>query len=162
MNSPADRLALSRERLRQAMAPSTPRAAHANRSAGAWLDGLKSNPASAILIDAVTRWWGQHPLRLAGMVAADATAAAVRPMAQRNPLGLVLAALLVGGALAWSRPWRWLLTPALVAGLVPQLFSKLMALVPLQSWIAVLASLTQQQRQAPGPGQTAAGGSKNE
>lgn len=152
--SPAERLALSRERLRQAMQPRNPAGASARgalgaSSPGAWLRALKANPAAAILLDALARWWSQHPLRLAGMVAADATSAVVRPMAQRNPLGLVLGALLVGGALAWSRPWRWLVTPALLAGLVPQLFSKLMALVPPQSWMAVLAALTQEQRQEP-------------
>ncbi len=98
-----------------------------------------------MLIDAVTRWWAQHPLRLAGMVAAGATTAMVRPMAQRNPLSLVLAALVLGGLLAWSRPWRWLLTPALLAGFVPRVFSKLVALVPSQAWMAVLTSLMQQQ-----------------
>jgi hypothetical protein len=46
---------------------------------------------------------------------------------------------------AWSRPWRWILTPALFAGLVPQLFSKAMALVPPRSWMAVLGSLVQEQ-----------------
>lgn len=145
---PAERLVLSRERLRLAMAPPGARAASsgaARRPAGAWFDDLKANPVSAMLIDAVTRWWAQHPLRLAGMVAAGATTAMVRPMAQRNPLSLVLAALVLGGLLAWSRPWRWLLTPALLAGFVPRVFSKLVALVPSQAWMAVLTSLMQQQ-----------------
>lgn len=153
MSSPTERLALSRERLRQAMGPKASRGASSGeaRSPGAWLDGLKTHPAGAILIEAVARWWSQHPLRLATMVAADATGAMVRPLAQRNPLGLVLGALLVGGALAWSRPWRWLLTPALLAGVVPQLFSKLMALVPPQSWMAALAALTQEPRKESQP-----------
>ena len=145
------------------MAPPLPRAASDNskRPAGAWFDELKANPVSAILIDAVTRWWGQHPLRLAVMVAAEASNAMVRPMARRNPLGLVLAALVAGGVLAWSRPWRWLLTPALLAGLVPQAFSRLMALVPPQSWMAVLTSLVQQQQQPQAPLQSTAAASTN-
>ncbi len=146
---------------------SAPRAAGqpADGSASALLANLKSIPGTGLLIEAVAQWWAQHPLRLATMVAADAAGAVVRPMAQRNPLGLVLGALLVGGALAWSRPWRWLLTPALLAGLVPQVFSRLMALVPPQSWMAVLTSLVQEQRQpapAPGPVQPSVASAKNE
>ncbi len=146
---PAERLVLSRERLRLAMAPPVARAGSsgaARNPIGAWFDDLKANPVSAMLIDAVTRWWARHPLRLAGMVAAGATTAVVRPMAQRYPLGLVVAALVIGGLLAWSRPWRWLLTPALLAGFVPRMFSSLMAMVPSQAWMAVLTSLTQPQQ----------------
>lgn len=112
-------------------------------SPSAWLDALKANPLGGAVVAAATRWWAQHPLRLATMIAADATTAVVRPMAQQNPLGLVMIALLLGGALAWSRPWRWLLTPALLAGLVPRTVSSLLALVPAQSWMAALDSLTQ-------------------
>jgi hypothetical protein len=154
LNTPSDRLALSRERLRHAMRTSAaPKGGsthpHAGRFSTAWLASLKDIPGAAVIISAVTSWWAQHPLRLAGMVAADAASAVVRPVAQRNPLGLVLGALVLGGVLAWSRPWRWLLTPALFAGLLPQLFSKAMALVPPSSWMAVLTSLVQQQERAP-------------
>jgi hypothetical protein len=149
--SPSERLAMSRERLRQAMRPKraadSPRAARGAGSPGVWLGSLKAHPIGAILFDAVTHWWSHHPLRLASMVAADATSAVVRPMAQRNPIALVLGALVVGGLMAWSRPWRWLLTPALLAGLVPRIFSKAMAMVPPQSWMAMLAALTQDDRQ---------------
>jgi len=109
------------------------------------------------------------------MVAVDASTALVRPWAQRHPIGLVMGALLVGGALAWSRPWRWLLTPALLAGLVPQMFSRFMAAVPSQAWVSVLASLMQQrppaqrpaavppeQRHTPEPPLQSEAGSKNE
>lgn len=152
--SPAERLALSRERLRRAMRPQRAAGGAAARgpsSPGAWLGALKAHPVGAILFDAVARWWSQHPMRLAGMVAANATSAVVRPVAQRHPLTLVLGALVVGGLMVWSRPWRWLVTPALLAGLVPQIFSKAMAMVPPQSWMAVLAALTQEFRPEPAP-----------
>ena len=150
LNTPAERLALSRVRLREAMLARSASARGTSRpraggSAIAWLEGLKNIPGISILIGAVTGWWAQHPLRLAGMVAADAAAAVVRPVAQRHPLGLVLGGLLVGGLLAWSRPWRWIVKPALFAGMVPQLFSKAMALVPASSWMAVVTSLMQEQ-----------------
>jgi hypothetical protein len=165
--SPGERLALSRERLRLAMrgrSASRAGASPADGSASSLLANLKTIPGTGLLIEAVAQWWAQHPLRLASMVAAEAAGAVVRPMARRNPLGLMLGALLVGGLLAWSRPWRWLLTPALLAGLVPQVFSRLMALVPPQSWMAVLSSLLQEQRQAtaPGPVQPPMPATKNE
>ena len=156
--TPAERLALSRECLRQAMRnTSAPRRGTTEgRATGAgtdWLHSLKSIPGSSVVIEAVSSWWAQHPLRVAGMVAADAANAVVRPVAQRHPLGLVLAALVLGGVLAWSRPWRWILTPALFAGLLPQLVSKAMALVPPRSWMAVLDSLMQEQSRRPAESQ---------
>lgn len=154
--SPADRLVLSRERLRQAMrAALAPRAGATQHRAGTglhWLQELKAVPGISVVVEAVRSWWTQHPLRVTSMVAAEATSALVRPVAQRHPLALVLGALVLGGMLAWSRPWRWILTPALFAGLLPQLFSKAMALVPPRSWMAVLGSLLQEQsRPPPGP-----------
>ncbi len=123
---PPDRLALSRERLRQAMqgpaaAASAESGSPANEPAPRWLDDLKSIPAVAIVIDALTHWWARHPLHVAAVVAADTATAVVRPMAQRHPWRLVLGAALVGGVIVWSRPWRWGLRPALFAGLLPQL-----------------------------------------
>ena len=95
--TPSERLALSRERLRQAMRDiSAPAGAAPNQRAGAsvvaWFDGLKSLPGVNVVIAAVSSWWVQHPLRLVSMLVLDAAKIAVQPMAQRNPLGLVLGA----------------------------------------------------------------------
>ena len=146
-----DRLTLSRERLRSAMlARSASKGTASNRIAGAassaWLASLKTIPGAGVLIEALDSWWSQHPLRLASMVAADAVKAGIQPLAQRHPLSLMLAALLLGGTLARSRPWRWLLKPALFAGLMPQLLSKAIAQLPAPSWVAALTALTQAQR----------------
>jgi hypothetical protein len=73
----------------------------------------------------------------------DALQGAVRPLAQRHPVALVLTALVVGGLLVSGRAWRWILTPTLLAGLLPQLLSKAIAGVPTASWMAMLAALTQ-------------------
>lgn len=150
----SDRLALSRQRLRQAMLDiatpaSTPR--H-GVSALAWLDSLKDIPGAHVVIEAVSTWWAQHPLRVAAVVAGNGVNAVVRPMAQRHPAGLILGALIFGAMFAWSRPWRWILTPALFAGLLPQLFSKALANVPAGSWMSLLSTLTpDRQRPAPPP-----------
>ncbi|MBW6496169.1 MAG: hypothetical protein K0B16_16760, partial [Burkholderiaceae bacterium] len=128
----SERLAQSRERLRQAMggtssAPGTATRAGQAGAAMAWLNILKLNPAARIVIAAVSVWWAQHPLHVLGTATAATAKAAVQPLARRHPLGLVTGALLLGALLAWSRPWRWALKPAMFAGLFPQLISQAMA-----------------------------------
>ena len=154
--SPAVRLARSRERLREALrdAAVTRRGASAARAAGpamAWLDSLKSIPGAGVIIEALSAWWARHPLRIAGSVAEDAANAAVRPFAQRHPLALVAGAMLAGVLFVWARPWHGLLKPALFAGLLPQLIARAMAQVPSRSWMAVLTSLVQEQQRPPPP-----------
>lgn len=148
-SSAAERLALSRERLRLAMrgslgdtGPSAGKGSPDTR--GDWLAGLMSIPAAGVVIAAVRGWWAQHPMRIAGMVAVDAAKGVVRPLAQRHPLGLVAASLLLGGLFVWAKPWRGILKPALLAGLLPHLASRAMAAVPVESWMAVLTALAQQ------------------
>lgn len=151
----ADRLAESRARLRMAMqviAKPPPRASHGapksllGATGSAWLDSIKSAPGVSIILEAVSSWWMRHPLRLASMVAADAARAVVQPVAQKNPIGLVLGALGFGAVVAWTRPWRWIAKPALLAGLFPQVLSKVIAHAPTRSWITVLMSLADGRR----------------
>jgi hypothetical protein len=158
----SDRLALSRERLRQAMSDfSAPHGEAENPGAGrramAWLDSLKSISGAGIVIDAVRGWWTHNPLRIAGMAGADAAQTIVQPMARRNPLTLVLGAFLLGGLIAWGRPWRWIVKPALFAGLLPPLIYKAMNHVPVESWFSVLASLAHKTRRASPMPQDSAG-----
>lgn len=149
--APAQRLALSRERLRRALQASAPVRSDADHAAGenlaaAWREGLKSIPGAGVVVDAVRAWWLQHPLRIAVLVATDAAKAVLQPVAQRSPVTLVLLAALGGAAIAWVRPWRWVNRPALFAGLLPQIFNKALQQVPLQSWLAVLTTLAQERR----------------
>jgi hypothetical protein len=155
-SEPSTRLALSRDRLRQAMrgiaaVPDEATGERAGGSAPVWLDNLKSIPGAGVVVEALRSWWAQHPLRMVSMVAADAAKTVVQPIALRNPLGLVAAALLLGGLLAWSRPWRWILKPALFAGMLPHLISKAMAHVPPRSWMAVWTALAKEQRRPERP-----------
>lgn len=159
--APSNRLALSRERLRTALQRSpaapeqghTPAQAHgqpgptaqgAETPAAAWLHSLQAEPGLRLLIEAASSWWAKHPLRMASMLAADAVKSVAQPLAQRHPLGLVAGAFLLGAALVWSRPWRWVFKPVLLAGLVPHVFSRVadhLSAVPAQSWLPVLAAL---------------------
>ena len=97
-------------------------------------------PTVRLVIDTLRGWWVQHPLHAVALVAGEASNAVAKPLAQRHPLGIVLAAALIGAALAWSRPWRWILKPALFAGLLPQLVSRVVTTLPIESWVNVLNS----------------------
>lgn len=108
----SERLTLSRERMRQ------------------------------VLTESATAPHGSdNPLVVAGTFAKEAVETAVHPFAQRNPLGLVASAALAGGLFAWSRPWRWLLTPV-VASMLPVLVTKIVRAAPAGTWMKALTSLT--------------------
>lgn len=159
--TPSEQLSLSRARLRLALHDTAATPGHtpgqrAGGSAAPWQENLKAIPGVGIALDALLAWWAGHPLRLVTLLAVDATKTAVRPIAQRHPVGLVLGSFLVGGLLAWSRPWRLILTPALLAGLLPQLLSKAATRLPARSWIEVLAALTQAPSAPPSAAQPAA------
>ena len=139
--NPIERLEMSRARLRNAMLPPPALPADGSPAAPiAWLERMKHQPAIAILIDTLQGWWQRHPMRAVAHVASEATNAVAKPIAQHNPIALVVLAAMAGAVLAWSRPWRWALKPALFAGLMPQLLSRVVAELPLESWLALFTS----------------------
>lgn len=148
-----ERLALSRERLCEAMAEGAAHAGDARRSkaappVAAWLDVLRVIPGAGPVVDAVRGWWARHPA-CALVTAVDHVANdALRPIAQRRPLTLVLGAFVAGGAIAWLRPWRLLAGSALAAGLIPRILHGTAAAVPAGSWFAALAAMTSERRKA--------------
>lgn len=111
--SASHRLAQSRRRLHQAVTMS------ASHEKPLTAPGL----ATGLAKGAIHEWWAHHPLRLVSDVTIDAARAVVQPVAQRHPVVLVVGAAAVGALLVWSQPWRWLLTPALLAGLLPKVIS---------------------------------------
>jgi hypothetical protein len=145
-----ERLALSRERLRSTMMPAPPRSGSSASGIGS-SDGsftanlaerLKELPGAAMVIDAVQTWWSQHPLRTATLVAGEASRKFAAPLAERNPMALIVGAVVAGALVAWTRPWRWILRPALFAGLLPAVASRFMRQLPLESWLRMFASVT--------------------
>lgn len=148
--SAIERLALSREQLRSTMMPAPPKSSpHASGIGGS--DGsftanlaerLNELPGATMVIDAVRTWWRQHPLRTATLVAGEASRKFAAPLAERNPVALILGAVVVGALVAWTRPWRWILRPALFAGLLPAVASRVMRQLPLESWLRMFASVT--------------------
>lgn len=151
--SAIERLASSRQQLQIALAQTVesrrPRAPAVGHTAPAWLNELKAVPGVGILVQALSAWWAKYPLNAAGVMAFDAANALAKPLAARHPVPLILGAVLVGGLLVRSRPWRWILKPALLAGLMAQVSAKLVAQVPLQSWMSLLTAFAQGRAQAP-------------
>ncbi len=146
-----ERLTLSREAFRQGLVVNIA-AAGANKPPLAWLEGLNNLPGFGAVLTALRAWWADQPIRKASLGVAEAAKTALLPIAQRAPLTLVLGALALGGMFVWVRPWRWLTAPTVLAGLMPQILSKIIANVPAQSWLAGLASLSAARGQSPHPG----------
>ena len=103
-----------------------------------WLNDLTSDPALRVLLHTVAAWWEQHPLQDAAVMATRVARQWLGPLAQRNPLRLVLGAAAIGAALVRLKPWRWISIPALAAGLLPQLLARLLSELRPVSWVEVL------------------------
>lgn len=141
MTAALDRVEASRQRLRLAMSPPPPAEDDSPVKAGeSWMHRLRDVPAVSAVVESVQAWWAHHPLRPLTQVAGEATNAVVKPLAQGNPLVLILFAAAVGAGLVWSRPWRWLIRSALFAGLVPQLASRVVSKLPIESWMTILGA----------------------
>lgn len=143
-----ERLALSRERLRVALAHTTPAPGPSPTTAGTGLlDILKATlPGASAVIDTLgstlKQWWARHPLHTSALLASSVVQTLLRPVAQRHPVALVTSAVVLGAALALSRPWRWAFKPHFLSALGPSLLSSVLASDAVQSWLA--AVLTEQ------------------
>ena len=143
------RLAASRARLRSTMMDIAhpPRrefapAANLGETIHNLLLRVKSLPGAALVIEGIDSWWRRHPLRTAGMVAGEASRTLVRPIARRNPAMLLLGAAGAGALFMLTKPWRWLLRPALFVGLVPQIAAHALKRMPIETWMHMASSMT--------------------
>ena len=115
------------------------------------LEKLKSLPGAALVLESIEHWWAEHPLHAAGTLAEEASRRYVGPIARRNPVAVVLGSAVFGALLVASKPWRWLLRPALFIGLVPQIASHALKRMPLDSWLQMLSTLSGKRAAAPTP-----------
>ena len=139
--SPLARIELTRARLRAAMMPPPPKPKGTPRAASMFsAERIKHLPVIGTVIEALQAWWFNHPLRPMASVAVEASSALVEPVATRHPLALVGGAALFGAALVWSKPWRWMFGSALFAGLVPQVASRVVSNLPVESWMTMLGT----------------------
>ena len=118
--SAVDRLNATRARLRGAMMAISHPPIPERATAGKLSDSIhnlflrvKTLPGAALVVDSLESWWRHHPLRTAGAVAGHASRSLVRPIADRNPVTLLLGATAAGALFMLTKPWRWLLRPAL-------------------------------------------------
>ncbi len=127
--SPCERLAQSRERLRQAI-----KQEYGSRASGEGTDhfltsllgNLQTAPGASLVGGVLQAWWRKQPLRVALLLAGETATVLVQPVARRHPYALVLGAAAAGGLMVLVRPWRWISTPALMAGLLPQVMTEIM------------------------------------
>lgn len=80
-----------------------------------------SHSIGARVLDAVEADALHHPVRAGWQLAEHAARDRWAPLVHEHPWRLVGAGLLAGAALAAARPWRWVLPPSLLSGVVSQL-----------------------------------------
>ncbi len=139
-----DHLARTRHRLREALPPSHPGAARPTPLPGpcpipGQASAISPTPGDD-LRQALAQAWHAHPVHQGAELAAALARLALQGAAERNPLGLVLGAGVVGMVLAHSRPWRLLIRPVLRSGWPFRLAVDVLAQVPVHCWVAVLAA----------------------
>lgn len=154
-----ERLNQSRHLLREHMqainAAASDIPANSQRPRSAWLVALTAIPVLGPVIESVSAWWAQHPLRVVASVFASSTATAAKPMTQTRPWSVLLMAVAIGGLLAWTRPWRFAwLRRAVYAGVLPQLVSTVMSRLPTEGWLDIVNSLLRRPGAATSASQT--------
>lgn len=149
-----ERLEESRERLREWMQQSRGRGSRRRsevpRVAGAQptlMDRLRSAPVVGPVVDGVGSWWSSHPMQPVASLAHGMVRDRVSPVVSRHPAAVVAAAFVAGLLLVRLRPWRWLLRPAVVAGLSTRLISRAVAAMPMDTLLDVAGSFMK--RKAP-------------
>ncbi len=157
--APEDRLALSRQKMREGLARYAPQRAADSRAANAstedepgelvaLIESLANNPPAVVAVRWVRRWWRRHPWRATFDLGSAVVDELAKPVARSHPWLLVGGALVLGMVLARARPWRWISAGALLTGLLPRI-----SLTSLMSWVTSLVAETS--KPAAGPASTA-------
>ena len=156
--SAAERLEASRARLRSALLkiahPPPKPSLLGDLGIGSFgsqiLEKLKALPGAALVLESIQHWWAEHPLHAAGSLAEEASRRYMGPIARKNPVAVIVGGAVFGALLVASKPWRWLLRPALFFGLVPQIAAQALKRMPLDAWLQMLSTFSGKQA-AQGP-----------
>ena len=89
----------------------------------------RRHPVVAIAIDVLSEWWRQHPLRASASLAGTTARQAIVPLVRRHPIAVLGVAAISGAVLVRTRAWRWVLRPAVVAGVAAQIAAQVMSRV---------------------------------
>ena len=119
--SAEERLARSRASLQRWVVEDQQAHAAAPSGDAKGLLGLRAHPMAAMALDAFGAWWSSRPLRGPTQEVAAAARSLLVPLLERRPVAVLGGAAAAGALLVWSRPWRSLLRPALLAGFASQL-----------------------------------------
>ena len=126
-----ERLARSRMNMTQWLGDDAQARSSAEGSGGLglarWLKGLSKHPLAALTIDALADRWSRHPLHTSVQLAQTAANQTIAPLVRRHPALVLGSAAVAGALLVRARPWRWLLRPALLAGVASQVAAQLLA-----------------------------------
>lgn len=160
--SAADRLAASREHMREWMLEADGRRERRRRAEAAAaaghkppiVDRLRDIPVLGMVVDALSAWWSGHPLHSVAGMAQGAAHQRLAPLARRHPLATMAGAFVVGMLVVRLKPWRWLAKSAVFAGVAGQVIARAIAAVPLESLIGIL--LAQRAASPPPPEESAA------
>jgi hypothetical protein len=125
-------------------------------SGWAWLGGLRNNATVALVLDAISSWWANHPLHPVADLAEGIARDAVAPLARRHPRAMVAGAFMVGALLVWAKPWRRLIKPALFTGILAQVASHVIAQVPIDSILSAITAFAAPREAPPEPSPEAA------
>ncbi|MEO8038419.1 MAG: hypothetical protein ABI794_06585 [Betaproteobacteria bacterium] len=140
-----ERLSISRERIRRFLHGEVPEGPTrpGQRAAWApeWLERVRQHPIAGTIVDTVHDWWVNHPILGATRIAGFAARRTIRPLADRYPLPLVAAAVVMGALLFWARPWRLVLRRALLVGLAMRIARRVLVRLPANGAVDAMAAL---------------------
>ncbi len=79
---------------------------------------------AAIFTELLNDWWRHHPLYPSANIATEAARRAIVPLIRRHPIAVLGVAAIAGAVLVQSRGWRWMVRPAVVAGVASQIVAR--------------------------------------
>jgi len=89
-----------------------------------------THPVAAILTELLSEWWRRHPLYASANFAGDAARNAIVPLVRRHPIAVLAVAAIAGAVVVRSRGWRWVVRPAVMAGVASQIAARVISQTP--------------------------------